>query len=79
MKLICQTVCRNEKRVSGLVTYIKTIAKSQENPFLGFCCSLLFRIFLKLRPDLGRSLGGLLGRQSVNSFSIDIHSTIEII
>lgn len=65
MKLICQTVCRNEKRVSGLVTYIKTIEKSQGRDFLGFCCSLLFKIFLiflKLHPDLGRSLGGLLGR-----------------
>ena len=59
---ICQTPCRNEKRVPELVTYLKTIAKSQENPFLGFCCSLLFRIFLKLRPKSGRSLGGLLGR-----------------
>ena len=65
IELICKTVCPNEKRVPELVTYLKTIAKSQENPFLGFCCSLLFKIFLiflKLRPDLGRSLGGLLGR-----------------
>ena len=62
MKLICQTVCRNEKRVPELVTYLKTIAKSQGRDFLGFCCSLLFKIFLKLRPNVGRSLGGLLGR-----------------
>lgn len=62
MKLICQTVCPNEKRVPELVTYLKTIEKSQGRDFLGFCCNLLFRIFLKLRPNVGRSLGGLLGR-----------------
>lgn len=62
MKSICQTVCPNEKRVLELVTYLKNIEKSQGRDILGFSCSLLFKISLKLRPDLGRSLGGLLGR-----------------